>query len=101
MGENAQRVMTPGSPGFSRPLFYWLPALLWMGAIFFFSTDLFSARNTGGILVTVLHWLFPQMTFSRIQQIHFLVRKGGHLTVYAILTLLLVRAFRAGSAIRW
>src|SRR5690349_5086025 len=24
----------------------WIPAILWMGVIFFFSTDLFSAQNT-------------------------------------------------------
>ncbi|HZS05731.1 MAG TPA: VanZ family protein [Blastocatellia bacterium] len=102
MSEDAQRtMMSPDSPGFGRFLFYWLPPLVWMGAIFVFSTDLFSARNTGGMLVTVLHWLFPEMAFSRIEQIHFLVRKGAHLTAYAILALLLVRAFRAGSAVRW
>ena len=32
---------------------------------------------------------------------HFLVRKAGHFTVYAVLAFLLIRAFRTGSAQRW
>ncbi len=84
-----------------RRLFYWLPPFLWMGAIFWFSTDTFSAGNTGSILEPVLRWLIPQITHAQINLAHFLVRKAGHFTVYAVLALLLMRAFRSGSTVRW
>jgi VanZ family protein len=82
-------------------LFYWLPPLLWMGAIFLFSTDLFSVRSTGGTLASVLRLLAPQITAEQIEVIQFYVRKAGHFTVYAVLAALLMRAFRGGAARRW
>ena len=84
-----------------RRLFYWLPPFLWMGAIFWFSTDTFSAGNTGSILEPLLHWLIPNITHAQINLAHFLVRKAAHFSVYAVLALLLMRAFRAGSSVRW
>jgi VanZ family protein len=82
-------------------LFYWLPPLLWMGAIFWFSTDEFSADNTGSLLQALLRYFLPEITEAQINLAHFLVRKTGHFTVYAVLALLLMRAFRAGSKMHW
>src|SRR5205807_9031452 len=79
----------------------WLPPLLWMAAIFWFSTDQFSAQNTGSLLETVLRWVYPQLTPHQFQVTHFYVRKAAHFSVYASLALLLVRAFRSGSFMRW
>ena len=44
----------------SRPnlLRAWWPAAVWIGLIAFESTDLFSARNTGSVLYTLLTRLF-------------------------------------------
>ena len=84
-----------------RKLSYWLPPFLWMAAIFIFSTDLFSAGNTGGIVAKIVLWLAPTMSEAGIQTAHFLIRKAGHFMVYAVLAFLLIRAFRAGSALRW
>ena len=89
------------SPSLSQKLSYWLPPFLWMAAIFVFSTDLFSAGNTGGTMARILRWLYPAISAEALQTAHFLVRKAGHFTVYAVLALLLLRAFRAGSAVRW
>ncbi len=80
---------------------YWLPPLLWMVAIFLFSTDYFSANNTNGLTVRLLLWFNPAMSIEHLRLGHYLIRKAAHLTVYAILALLLLRAFRAGSALRW
>ena len=72
----------------------WLPALLWMALIFTASTDLMSAEHTSRFLVPFLRWLKPDITWETIGQIHFLIRKGAHLTEYAILAVLLWRALR-------
>ena len=48
-------------------LWRWGPLVVWMAAISIFSTDAFSAEETGGLLEPVLRWLIP--TISR--------RRGG------------------------
>lgn len=84
-----------------RKLAQWLPPFLWMAAIFIFSTDLFSSGNTGGIVAKVILWFYPTMSEQHLEFAHFLVRKAGHFTVYAVLAFLLIRAFRVGAAQRW
>ncbi len=85
----------------SRRLFYWLPPLLWMGVIYWFSTDNFSASNTGWILDRLMRFLIPDISPEQLQLFHYALRKTGHFVLYAVLALLLVRAFRAGSNVRW
>lgn len=99
MSENISRL--PDTASLSRKLYYWLPPFLWMAAIFVFSTDLFSSGNTGGLVAKIFLWLFPTMSEAQLQTAHFLVRKAGHFSVYAVLALLLIRAFRAGTTVRW
>lgn len=70
----------------------WLPVLFWMGFIFTMSTDLGSADHTSRLIGPLLHWLLPHASAETVDQLHFLTRKGGHLTEYAILALLLRRA---------
>ncbi|MFN0109295.1 MAG: VanZ family protein [Blastocatellia bacterium] len=82
-------------------LFYWLPPLTWMAAIFFFSTDSFSGENTGSLLYDIAHKLFPSLTLEQFQPIHVAIRKAAHFTEYGLLTLLLFRAFRTGNTVRW
>lgn len=80
---------------------YWLPPLLWMAAMFGFSTDAFSADNTGSRLHWLLQLLYPAITNAQYEMIHFLVRKTAHFTEYAFLTWLWWRAWRADSPQRW
>ena len=47
-------------------LFYWLPPILWLAAIFYFSTDSFSGEHTGSLLYTIAHWLVPSLTVEQI-----------------------------------
>jgi VanZ family protein len=68
------------------------PLLLWMALIFFASTGELSASNTSRIVRPLLLWLYPEISEARIALAHFLVRKAGHLTEYAILALLAARA---------
>ena len=80
---------------------YWAPPIIWMSAIFFFSTDIFSGGNTGSLLWEVMRFIYPGITQGLFDSIHFFLRKAGHFTVYAILALLLFRSFRSGAAARW
>lgn len=70
----------------------WLPPLLWAAAILVASGDLFAAKNTGGVLDSLLGRFVPE---AWLGPIHFAVRKGAHLVEYAILAALLLRAARA------
>ena len=80
---------------------HWLPVFLWMGVIFLMSTDLGSATHTSRIIEPLLRWLNPQISPEAIGRAHFLVRKTGHLTEYAILALLVLRALRKSQPDRW
>jgi VanZ family protein len=70
----------------------WLPVVVWMLLIFSGSTDLLSSRNTFGILNPLLRWFCPTISSRTIYSIHKFVRKAGHVSEYAILSILLWRA---------
>ena len=74
---------------------FWLPVLTWIVVIFLASTDLGSSAHTSRILVPVLRWINPQISAEAIEQVQTVVRKGAHLTEYAILATLALRALRA------
>jgi len=69
----------------------WMPAILWMAALFVLSTTYFSASNTSKIIVPVLRWTFPSASMATIALMHGLIRKAAHFTNYAILFWLLIR----------
>ena len=76
---------------------YWLPFLTWLCVIFVGSTDLMSAEQTSRFLVPFLRWLKPDISTEALAQVHFFVRKLGHISEYAVLAVLLWRAFRSGT----
>ncbi len=78
-----------------------MPVLAWMLLIFSASTDLGSAAQTSRFIVPFLHWLNPHISLEAILLVQFLVRKAGHVTEYAILALLLLRALRRQRRIVW
>jgi len=73
------------------------PLVIWMLFISIFSTSGFSAINTSRFIGPLLLWLFPSISEVQLASIHFLMRKAGHLTEYAILAFLLRRAFITAS----
>jgi VanZ family protein len=73
------------------------PLVLWILFISFASTGEFSAANTSVIVRPLLLWLFPNLSEARLATIHFLTRKAGHFTEYAVLAFLARRAFISSS----
>jgi VanZ family protein len=72
----------------------WIAAGLWLIVIAIESTAALSAYNTSRILYPIFHYLFG-MDFPHFAVWHFYIRKGGHVVGYAILSVLLFRAWRA------
>jgi len=72
----------------------WIAAILWLIVIAIESSALLSAHNTSRILYPILHFLFG-LDWERFAIWHFYIRKGGHVVGYAILSILLFRAWRA------
>ena len=72
------------------------PLVLWATLIFVGSTSVLSASHTSALLRVFL-WIFPQASEATLGTIHFLLRKAGHFTEYAILALLAARALRSST----
>jgi VanZ family protein len=81
-----------------RRLWRYGPLLLWLTLIFFASSGEFSAENTSRIVRPVLLWLFPTISEVQLATAHFLTRKAGHFSEYAVLGLLARRAFISSSS---
>ena len=73
----------------------WWPAIVWIGLITFESTDLFSAQNTGSLLYSLLTRLFGEINLHDFLIFHHYLRKTGHVLGYGMLSLLLLRGWRA------
>ena len=76
----------------------WLPPLLWMAVMLVLSTDSFAAEPTGEVRWHVCSGLALHVTYAQYALLHVLTRKAAHLTAYALLAGLLLRALRAGAA---
>src|SRR5215470_15750046 len=85
----------------SKILRYWLPVLLMLGMMAYFSTDVFSGENTRGAIETILGWFSIHPGKRAIGHINFITRKCAHFLEYAVLAALIFRAFRADSPSRW
>ncbi|MGH7409192.1 MAG: VanZ family protein [Candidatus Methylomirabilales bacterium] len=92
--------MRDGPGSLSGSILRYGPAVLWMGVIFLFSTDLFSKGETGRFVLPFLARLFPGAAPETLALLHEAIRKVGHLTEYALLTVLWYRA-RAYREAAW
>lgn len=77
----------------------WWPALVWALVISGFSTHVFTAENTGSVIIPVLHWIFPGFSPQTLSVIHFGIRKCAHFTEYFILSWLILRGLRGGNKV--
>lgn len=83
---------TPSRPNLFRA---WWPAAVWVGLIAFESSDFFSSGNTGSMLYALMTHLFGNINLYYFLIFHHLVRKTGHCVGYGMLSLLLLRGWRA------
>jgi len=72
--------------------------VLWFSLIFGASTDIMSSNHTSRIIGPILRWIDPNVSDATIRQFQTVIRKGAHVTEYAILALLLYRAIRRNLA---
>jgi VanZ family protein len=78
----------------------YLPVVLWMSIIFIGSTDLGSSQRTSRIIGPFLRWIYPEVSDETIYGIQAVIRKGGHVTVYAVLAALTWRGRRAARGVK-
>jgi VanZ family protein len=74
----------------------WLAVAAWTGVILALSGGTFSAELTGSRLADLLRFL--GLGTEALEPIHFFVRKGAHLAIYAVLGALALRAARLSFA---
>jgi VanZ family protein len=79
----------------------WWPAFAWMGIIAFESTDVFSSENTGSMLYNLLSHFFRHINFYNFLVFHHYLRKTGHVIGYGMLSLLMLRGWRATLGSEW
>ena len=83
-------------------LMHLLPAILWTALIAWFSTDMWSASGPGtGFLSPLLSALLPWAHLEQIQGVIWLIRKGAHVTEYAVLATLWRWAFTPRGPASW
>jgi len=63
-----------------------------MAVVSAFSTDAFSAEETGDFLIPLLRWLLPGASSGTLELLHAAIRKGMHVFEFGILALLWYRA---------
>src|SRR4051812_39214522 len=92
LNRNAQPYRAPGRGRLAR----YGPLAAWALLIFIGSGSVLSAEHTS-VVLSFVKWLFPSASPAFLAWFHFLMRKAGHLTEYAVLATLAARAFRLSS----
>ena len=78
-------------------LWRYVALILWILFISFASTSQFSAVNTSTVLRPLVLWFLPSVNETQLATVHFVLRKLGHFTEYAVLAYLARRAFISSS----
>lgn len=97
----SENVVTPSLSVPERIVRYWIPVGLMLSLMYFFSTDLFSGRNTSHAIEWIMKIFGKDLSRPDLGEANFAVRKFAHFFEYAILASLLFRAFRAESRTLW
>lgn len=97
----SENVVTPSLSVPERIVRYWIPVGLMLSLMYFFSTDLFSGKNTSFAINWVMKIFGEDLSRSELGQANLAVRKFAHFFEYAVLATLLFRAFKAESSIPW
>jgi VanZ family protein len=73
----------------------WWPAAIWLCLIAIESTDSFSAEHTGRVLYSLLTHFYANINLADFLVFHHYLRKTGHFVGYGMLSVLLLRGWRA------
>lgn len=93
---------TPGPrPHAIPPLFWRLLTLGWAVAIYRLSTETFGSSFSGWLLAQALSLLHISVSPTTFSVLHTLLRKGAHLTEYAVFGLLIYRSFWNAPKVEW
>ncbi|MCL6481072.1 MAG: VanZ family protein [Firmicutes bacterium] len=77
-----------------RRLLDWIPAIAWAALIWTSSSHNFAAESTGPLLLPLLRWLLPGASPATLEQLHWFLRKTGHVVEYFVFALLVARGVR-------
>jgi VanZ family protein len=77
------------------------PLILWIGVIFFLSSDQGSMAETSRFIRPLLQFLFPAASDGTIQIYHGYIRKAAHVTEYGVLALIAYRACSLSAGAIW
>jgi VanZ family protein len=97
----SENLVTPSLSVPERILRYWIPVGLMLSLMYFFSTDVFSGKNTSFAINWMMKLFGEDLSRSELGQANLAVRKFAHFFEYAILAALLFRAFKAESRTAW
>ncbi|WP_410503786.1 VanZ family protein [Leptolyngbya sp. 7M] len=70
---------------------------MWIGVIFYLSSQAGAASETSRFLGPLIQYFFPEMLPESRQMIHAIIRKSAHFFEYAVLAALVIRAFSLSS----
>lgn len=76
----------------------WLAVAFWTALVLTLSSDGFGAAGTSRILLPLLRLLLPSASEETLALVHGAVRKAAHVTEYALLGALTLRALAQGAA---
>lgn len=79
----------------------WAVTAAWAGQIFFFSTQTFGGLFTAWLLAQILALLHLSVSTSTFLLLHHLLRKGAHVTEYALLSMLLYHSLTQKPGLEW
>lgn len=82
----------------SKRLFYWGPAVAWLGVIALLSSDFGAKTTSAGLVESLIRFFDPDIALSKPEMYyaHLLFRKACHVGEYFILAALIIRAVRSG-----
>jgi VanZ family protein len=80
-------------------LIRYAPIILWIGVIFYLSSDDGSMTQTSRFIGPLLRFLFPDAPAETIEAYHAFIRKSAHFFEYAFLALLVFRAIATSATV--
>jgi VanZ family protein len=81
-------------------LIRYAPLILWIGVIFFLSSNQGSMAQTSRFIRPIIEFFFPSASPDTFLLVHAFIRKTAHFVEYALLTIFAARVC-FGSSVQW